>query len=120
MHRGLLILWLALSLAGCTTLQVAQGNKLPNVISSLKEGDKVTVTTYSGTVTTLAISSINGRAITGTNDGTQTSIPIAQIKSIAKTTYSPGKTIGLVAGVLGGIFAALAIIGLHAIGNANK
>lgn len=120
MRQSLLILWLALSLVGCTTLQVAQGNKLPSVISSLKEGDKVTVTTYSGTVTTLTITAINGRAISGMNDGTPASIPIVQIKSIAKTSYSSGKTIGLVAGVLGGILAVLALIGLHAIANVNK
>lgn len=101
-------------------MQVSQGGKLPNTLGSLKPGDTVTVVTYAGTNIQLKVVSIDSRTLTGQSNEGSISIPVVQIKSVAKSHFSVGKSIGLVAGVA---YAALAVLGVwafYSLGKATK
>jgi len=116
--RTLLVLFLVFSLISCTSMQVVQGNNLPNALSGLQAGETVTVVTYSGTATTLVVAAVDGRTLSGQSDGKAITIPAVQIKSIQGKHFSTGKTVGLVAGIGSGILNALAILGMCAIAHA--
>jgi hypothetical protein len=116
--RILLVLFLVSSLIGCTSMQVVQGNNLPSALSSLKAGDTVNVVTYSGTATTLLVSSVDGRTLSGQSDGKAVSIPVVQIKSIEAKQFSAGKSMGLAAGVGLTIFVVAVAVGVYAIAHA--
>ncbi len=116
--RTPLVLFLVFSLLGCTSMQVVQGNNLPSALSSLNAGDTVTVVTYSGSATTLVVSAVDGRTLSGQSDGQAVSIPVVQIKSIQGKHFSAGKTAGLVGGIGIAFFAVLVAIGVYELSHA--
>jgi hypothetical protein len=114
--RALLTLVMVVSLMGCRTMQISEGPTLPSGLENLHTGDVATVTTYAGTVSKFRVKSIDRRTLTGQNDNVAISIPVSQIKSVAISKVSVGKTVAL--SIVGVALAVLAIMGFQAFGQA--
>jgi hypothetical protein len=106
--RRLIVLAVAIGLAGCTTLRPIEGTsiELRQRISSgelLEAGDRVSIVTTDDKTHRFAVTGIGPGFI----DGKADSVSIEQIVSLKKRQFSRGKTLALVGGVV--LVAGLAV-----------
>jgi len=100
----------------CTTMKPIGLITEPNQIATqIKAGDEIQYRTDSGKIEKLKVTSVNGEMIQGTRQGQDIKVMIIDIKNIEKREFNPGKTTGLVLGIIAGVILVLVV----AIANSN-
>jgi len=103
--KTLALLLIACSLSGCTTWRPVPSE--PKSISTvLRPGDELRLTTRDSRVRELTVREITGLSISGE----QEQVPLSDIARMERREFSPGKTAGLVGGVLGTAILTYAVI----------
>jgi hypothetical protein len=113
MIGGALSAALAISCVGCTTFRPIDGGSADlrvriNSGELLKPGDRVRIVTSDQKTHRFTVKSVGADSIGGVSE----SIPVEQILALEKRQFSPGKTIALVGGLLGGAALGLLVYGL--------
>jgi hypothetical protein len=79
--------------------------------SAVKPGDRVRVTTRDGQVLKFEVTRFTESSLVGeSSEGKSSDVPLAEITQLDLVEFSPGKSIGLVAGVLAGLLLIGAIM----------
>lgn len=94
LHKGLL-LWLVLSLLGCTTTRAMTSVTPERARAELQVGDRVRLTTLSGQRWELKLRAVSDTQLSGvTPRGQILSFHYADLRSVESTRFSPEKTVG--------------------------
>jgi hypothetical protein len=109
--RSALVLLIAITLVGCTSLQALQGTppELQQGIATggtLHVGDRARITTADGRVHELTVSAVGNDGVAGGGEV----LPLATIVTVEKRIVNPGKTVGRIAIVLGALLGAVLIV----------
>lgn len=90
--------------AGCTTMRAANDVSPASIQAQLHEGDEVTITTKSGSVYNLTVTAIKRDALIGSADRHAVKVAYDQIATLKVRKFSAGKTAGLGAGIVAGLY----------------
>lgn len=99
--KSLILLTVFVLNAGCTTLRPIEGTpmELQELIASnelLKIGDRVSIVTADGKTHRFAVTGFDAGIVRGKTE----SVSIDQVHQVGKRTFSRGKTIALVSGIV--------------------
>lgn len=110
MFRLLVVLVTAVCLVACTSMQTIPSTDPGQVHAAVKVGDEVRVEAINGKTYLLVLTVVDDEKIVGVGDNQKVTIRYAQIKSIQVQKISVGKTVGLTAGIVGGILLTAVIV----------
>lgn len=92
-------LFVAICMLGCTTMRPLADTTPKAITQALKIGDEVAVKTKDGKSLSFKVEALDEKAISG--EGMK--VEIKNIQSLKVKKPSPGKTVGLLFGTIGGI-----------------
>jgi len=115
MLRTLIILFTAVCLVACTSMQPVRDSQPQSIREQVKVGDEVLVTGSNGKSYLLVLTQVDDEKIVGSNNGKKWSIRYEQIASLEVRRFSGGKTAGLTGGILAVVYVAMIVAGAYAI-----